>query len=403
MTEPSAEHQQRHLGPVPHAPGEPFLIQTVGGPFPGRRVVRDGQPGSGGVAWSWPLPDRLGDPEARGWYRKTSESRLPPQGPDSHVVRGAEYVWVHTAPLRSLPADDSPRLPPIAQARRAAAGLCVLCPVYQPDSGPEVVVGARVCGRCQVRAASDLAGIRAGHGGLREVLARGSSWGQRVSGSRTPPAPLRLGVADLLTPAVRLGGLPVDATRDTLVPHVVTERLDDDDPVTVFTPWGVRRQPAWRRRLIRDQTGQPALVGAGDQDGVVPVAQFLDAWARDWIAVRGQRETRPDPTVTDLWIWLHNRLDWALEHHPAIADFAAECRELLAEVRRAIGDVGAAPERCDGVHCRYCGRRQLFRRSDGSGTVECHNVDCQSIYDADSYRRWVIALHARARAVPDTG
>lgn len=65
---------------------ERFLIRTVGGPFPGTRVASDNE-------YAWPLPDVLEDPEMRGVYRKGTESKLPPQEPDSHIMRGAEYFW----------------------------------------------------------------------------------------------------------------------------------------------------------------------------------------------------------------------------------------------------------------------------------------------------------------------
>jgi len=65
---------------------EQFLMRLVGGPHASQRVVpADVMP--------WPLPDRLPDPEGRGFYVKQSESQLPPQAPDSHVLRGAEYFW----------------------------------------------------------------------------------------------------------------------------------------------------------------------------------------------------------------------------------------------------------------------------------------------------------------------
>lgn len=46
-----------------------YLIRTVGGPYPGDRVVRERD---------WPPPDRLPVPDSSGEYVKTS---------------GAEYRW----------------------------------------------------------------------------------------------------------------------------------------------------------------------------------------------------------------------------------------------------------------------------------------------------------------------
>jgi hypothetical protein len=61
---------------------ESFLIRTKAGPRPGQRVV-DG--------WAWPLPELL--LTEGGQYVKASESSLPPQAEDSHLMRGAEYRW----------------------------------------------------------------------------------------------------------------------------------------------------------------------------------------------------------------------------------------------------------------------------------------------------------------------
>lgn len=69
--------------PCHDEPAERFLLRTVGGPAEGTRVV----PGP------WPLPDELQAAQFGGVYRKRSESDLPPQADDSHVMRGAEYEW----------------------------------------------------------------------------------------------------------------------------------------------------------------------------------------------------------------------------------------------------------------------------------------------------------------------
>lgn len=68
---------------------EQLLIRTNGGPFPGTRVLVS-------PPATWPLPERLPDPELRGVYVKQSESQLPPMAADSHVMRGAEYEWEPT-------------------------------------------------------------------------------------------------------------------------------------------------------------------------------------------------------------------------------------------------------------------------------------------------------------------
>jgi hypothetical protein len=66
---------------------ETVVLRTIGGPHPGSRYVDT-------ATMPWPLPDKL--PDENGYYRKTSESQLPPQTRDSHVMRGAEYHWIET-------------------------------------------------------------------------------------------------------------------------------------------------------------------------------------------------------------------------------------------------------------------------------------------------------------------
>lgn len=64
---------------------EQFLIRTKGGPHPGTRAVD---------VYPWPLPDVLAVPGEPGYYKKSSESQLPPMPADGRVLRGAEYEWV---------------------------------------------------------------------------------------------------------------------------------------------------------------------------------------------------------------------------------------------------------------------------------------------------------------------
>ncbi len=61
---------------------ERLLVRTQGGPNPGTRVAE---------GWAWPLPELL--LTEGGSYVKVSESRLPPMGEGSQLLRGAEYRW----------------------------------------------------------------------------------------------------------------------------------------------------------------------------------------------------------------------------------------------------------------------------------------------------------------------
>ncbi len=76
---------------------ETFLVRlSGGGPHDGNRTTVPGTPQG-----TWPLPAVLGAPG--GLYVKESESQLPPQEEDSHVMRGAQYKWV---PDETEEADD---------------------------------------------------------------------------------------------------------------------------------------------------------------------------------------------------------------------------------------------------------------------------------------------------------
>ena len=116
-------------------------------------------------------------------------------------------------------------------------------------------------------------------------LLPGQAHGQRVSGSREAPLPLRVDPLDLMMPA-RVG--------------------------IVHDLW-------------RDQTGQ------------VSVATILDLWVRDWRDVRDRGEGLPVPTVLELTRWLGNRLDWACDDHPAVDEFAGEMRRLRGGLAAVVG------------------------------------------------------------------
>lgn len=73
--------------------GEFLFIRTNGGPFPGSRVADPFDESTPEEYKTWPLPDELDASLHGGKYVKISESKLPPQPRDGHVVRGAEYEW----------------------------------------------------------------------------------------------------------------------------------------------------------------------------------------------------------------------------------------------------------------------------------------------------------------------
>jgi hypothetical protein len=133
-------------------------------------------------------------------------------------------------------------------------------------------------------------------------LMPGQRHGQRVSGSREAPLPLRVDPLDLSMPA------------RTAAVH---------EPPCTCTEF---RRPECRR-------GHPHL----DQFGQISVASVLDSWCRDWADVRDIHETLPKPTVVELTTWLSNRLDWACDDHLAIDEFAGEMRRLRGGLAAVVG------------------------------------------------------------------
>jgi len=163
----------------------------------------------------------------------------------------------------------------------------------------------------------------------------------RVSGTPDPSSPISLDIHDLLAPA-RLGA--------------------------VHDEW-------------HDQTGQPS------------VAAVLETWARDWAEIATER--LPDPGVGATLRWLRARLEWAAKHHLAMDEFIGEMRSLHGRLITVLRERDPAPELCHGVPCRKCDERNLWRRPDGSGDVDCHS--CGLIYRPDEYDRWVRMVAATTR------
>lgn len=159
-------------------------------------------------------------------------------------------------------------------------------------------------------------------------LTKGSATGERVSGSRTPPLPLRVDPLDLGMPA----------------------RIQ-----SVHDPYG-------------------------DQVGEISIASTLDLWARDWQT--HWWATLPPPTVDNLAQWLLERLDDACNLHGAIDDFAFELNDRLRRLRPR----APRPELKTNVPCPRCEHAALYRMP-GSDRIECGT--CPALLTMDEYERWV--------------
>lgn len=162
----------------------------------------------------------------------------------------------------------------------------------------------QVCDPCRADARIILLDVVDLYALLPEHLEPVRGVGPKVSGSRTPPVPLRLDVVDLILPA-RNGN------------------VHDD----------------WH-----------------DQYGQLSVATVLDGWVRDWAEVR--HEHLPAPTVVELAGWMLGRLSWACDEHPAVDECIAHLRSTRAVLRRAVGRtsgrvyIGVCPVELDEGPCR---------------------------------------------------
>ncbi|MES2155863.1 MAG: hypothetical protein V4510_12075 [bacterium] len=199
----------------------------------------------------------------------------------------------------------------------------------------------RVCEPDRTRMLAHLAQIPVMHAQLGPALVPGQAQGQRVTGSREAPLPLRVDALDL--------GMPARAGQ-----------IHDD---------------------LGDQTGMPS------------VASVLDSWVRDWRDTRARGEAAPLPTVVTLARWLTDRLDWACDHHGAIDEFAGELHRLTRALRGTLGLYEVRPALLD-APCSRCDARALHRLP-GEDRVECGA--CGRLLTEDEYGRWCGLLVANGK------
>lgn len=194
-------------------------------------------------------------------------------------------------------------------------------------------------------------------------------------GGGDPGTPLNLHVHDLLGPVVRDGGRPIDKTGDNWVP----------DPTLTK-----------RRKRVTLKSGERAtvdvlvrrrhMIPAGDQIGVIPIAVALDSEVRAMIDGGAPGSGfRPKSTIRSLCDWIDKRLTWACDQYDGIGGLADQIKYLRGQLMSALGEFEIEEELCVGVPCNRCDLQMLFRRSDGTGDVECHNPACRKIFKRDEY------------------
>lgn len=166
--------------------------------------------------------------------------------------------------------------------------------------------------------------------------------------------------------------------------------------------WAMLTGPLQWDRTTRGYVRRPETVHdeRGDQVGPVGVAWVLDAWCGDWADYRGKGERRPTERVHFQVAWLANRLDWACDEHPAVDDFAAELRGILRTLRRLTGQQEPRPQLCEGVPCRRCDLKTLYRLP-GDTYIECDPQrrygGCGLLLTEAEFRQWVGLLAAAVR------
>lgn len=200
---------------------------------------------------------------------------------------------------------------------------------------------AGLCAWCYRRLRRDLAELAELYRRVAADLMPGSGGGEKVSGSREDPVPVRLAALSWIGPAA----------------------------------------PGEVRDVHRDQTGP------------VPLIAVLTEWTRLVVEETGFRPMRQE-IVHLLW-WLDLRAEWCAAQRDWADDYAAEVHDQVLIGRGLAGgridDV--RPERVR-VPCPRCDRRTVWRRP-GEDRVECaeNSGGCGILWTEDE---WTAEMEAVA-------
>lgn len=105
--------------------------------------------------------------------------------------------------------------------------------------------------------------------------------GERVSTSRTgSPAGARLDVLTLTGPGS--DGLSTQAVAAMLHPHVRRWSTKRSVVVIARNRAEIREVTDWHSEPVYDADGNPVLIAADDQVGLLPPVEWLDSWVRTW-------------------------------------------------------------------------------------------------------------------------
>lgn len=265
--------------------------------------------------------------------------------------------------------------------------LCVLCPVYRPDT--DARHADTVCRSDRFRLA-------------RDVLAVASLYRRLVDGEE---------------PVVDNRRYPV---RDEL--GRLTGRYRAADPLAVFDGAGAisarsgkppvsgtRSAPVPINVDAVDLTGTPRHAAAtgspGDQIGFLPVATILDGWARYARDVLHPDFTLPAADVDSLVAVLYRDVDDMCDRMPAdVAQLAVDLKSLIAAMRMILREADPVPQPLLGVRCEHCKKMSTLVPWATGEYTEC--ASCGQLYtpeDRVELGRRQLAAVRRPRSVRLSG
>jgi hypothetical protein len=258
---------------------------------------------------------------------------------------------------------------------------CLLCADREPDR-------PAVCDPCRLWLPTVLRDIDEGYATLTAAEPAEPA-GILIDDDGTFNGPAVYDVLPLPAGPIRatVRGAHVSGSRDAPVP-VTLDHVDLTAPARVPNPV---RGPGWYPRSLWPE----------DQVGHQPVATRLDQWVRDWRTYPScPGDMLPTPSVPVLVGWLTVRLGWACDRHPAVDEFAGEMRAIRSVLRTINDGRQEQPELCDGVPCKQCDLKLIYRTPNGRYPFECDPEGryggCQALMTEDEYRTWTRMLAASA-------